>query len=149
MQWQNPSNSGSLIWSRNSLHIHLVSSVCSLRQGQYPPVLFSPSLTVSAISLLGFTEIFMFSSSLDGAGFFSSHISCRSAPRFFKPAFQVFIITKPPPEINPVINRIFLSYPPRDYGKILCRSCVLSDFDFSHYRILCFFMCFFSFSFFT
>lgn len=34
----------------NSWHIHLVASVRSLRQGQYPPVRMSPFLMVLTIS---------------------------------------------------------------------------------------------------
>ena len=42
-QWQNPSNSGSLICSRKFLHMHFVSSLRSSMHGQYPPVRFRPS----------------------------------------------------------------------------------------------------------
>ena len=56
MQWQNPLKFGSLIWSRNSLHIHLFSSDRSRRQGQNPPVRFSPSRTVFTISASSFSR---------------------------------------------------------------------------------------------
>ena len=51
MQWQKPLKSGSSICSRNSLQMHLFSSVRSSRQGQYPPVRFRPSRIMATISL--------------------------------------------------------------------------------------------------
>ena len=51
MQWQYPVKLGSLICSRNSLHIHFVSSVRSVLQGQYPLFFLSPSWIKRTISL--------------------------------------------------------------------------------------------------